>query len=115
MTKVFPKLDMIRRNVSSVHCPDCPREVPKVDGLAVGNEEDLAGDLLRGAEGGEGELVGHALRGEDMCIGGVFYVGEVEEVVVCAELEFGLVVFEDREHPRDHLAVTGAVEERVGG
>jgi len=60
--------------------------------------------------------VHHALRSEDVCVGGIFNVGEVEEVVVWAELEFGLVVFEDGEHPRNHLAVAGAVwGERVGG
>ena len=50
----------------------------------------------------------HALRSKDVCVCGVFDVGEVEEVVVCPELKFGLVIFEDGEHPRDHLAVAGA-------
>lgn len=53
------------------------------------------------------------LGGEDVCVGGIFDVGEVEEVVVFAELEFGLAVAEDGEHPGKHLAVAGTGEGRV--
>jgi len=86
---------VIRRNVATIHCPNCPGEVPEVDGLAVGDEEDLPGDLLGGVGRRRGDLVHHTLRGEDVRVRSVLDVREVEEVVVCAELEFGLVVFED--------------------
>lgn len=98
---------MIRGDVGGIGSPDCSGEVPEVYGLAVCDKEDLAGDGVGGVGGGVGELVDHALGSEDVGVGGVLDVREVEEVVVGAELELCLVVFEDRDHPGNCLPVTG--------
>lgn len=70
--------------------PHRAREVPEVDGLVVGDDEDLAVDFLaverRRGERGCGEQCGGC---EEVGVRYVAYVGEVEEVFVVAELEAG--------------------------
>lgn len=105
-------LDVVRRHVPAVVRPHRAREVPEIDGLAVGDEEDLARDGEGGIFGGVADLVEQTLGGEDVRVRRVLDVREVEEVLVCAELELGLVVFEDREHAGDELAIAGAEEAR---
>lgn len=75
--------------------PHGARKVPKVDGLVVCDEEDLAVDALvvegRRGGGGGGE---QQARGQEVRVGDVADVGKVKDVVVVAEL---------------HLALAGAV------
>lgn len=101
------QLDVERGDVAGVGGPDGAGEVPKVHRLAVCDEEDLAGDGVGGVGGGVGELVDHALGGEDVGVSSVLDVCEIKEVVVCAELELGLAVFEHRDHRGEHLPVAG--------
>ncbi len=93
-------------------------EVPEIDRLRVGDEEGLpVGALVvqrhraRGAEfagcGQQGD------GGEDVGVGGVADVGEVEEVGVGAELEGGLALGEGFHHAGDELEV--AFAEDAGG
>lgn len=104
--------------------PDGAREVPEVDGGVVGDEEDLAVDALvvqghrRGRGGGEQEL-----RGEEMRVRNVADVGEVEEIVVVADLDLVLAGADDADQVRHELDVAlaedacgadGGCEELVG-
>lgn len=67
--------------------PDDAAEVPEVGGAVVGDEEDLAVDLLvvEGlGGGGVGEQQGAG--GEEVRVGNVLHVREVEQVVIVAQL-----------------------------
>lgn len=67
--------------------PNQPREIPKVNGTIIGDNERLAVDFFVVERGGGGVVGGEeGARCEEVGVGYVLYVGEVEEVVVVAHL-----------------------------
>ena len=86
----FPHL--IQLSTIPRRVPDCSRKVPEIYGLAVCDEESFAVYAL-GVEGYGGEdamSVEEGLRGEEMSIGDIANIGEVEQVLVGADLKLGL-------------------------
>src|SRR5690242_17514465 len=74
--------------------PYCARKVPEVDGLAVRDEEGLAIDALRVKRNSGEELVRaeKSKHCQNVSKGYVLNVREVEQVVVIADLVFGLAI-----------------------
>lgn len=93
--------------------PDSAGEVPKVDGLAVGDEEGLAVDALvvqghRVAELGDEQGAGSQQVGVDH----VFDVGEIEQVRVLADLHVVPALVVDVDQVIDGLDIAFAEDAR---
>lgn len=93
--------------------PDGARKVPEVDGLAVGHEEGLAVDALvvKGLRLGGGRHEEGARR-QQVGVRHVLDVGEVEQVVVLADLDVVLALLVDVHHVVDGLHVAFAEDAR---
>lgn len=94
--------------------PDGAGKVPEVDGLVICDEEGLAVDALvvegdSGGGGGDEEELG----GEEVRVGDVANVGEVEEVLVVADLDVVLAALVDVEDACEGLDV--ALTKDTGG
>lgn len=94
--------------------PDSTGKVPEVDGVVVGDEKGLAVDLLvvKGGGGGGGGGKEEA-GGQEVSVGDVANVCEVEEVEVVADLDLVLAVVVGGEEAGEGLAV--ALAEDAGG
>ena len=92
--------------------PDKSRHVPEIDGAIVGDEKSLAVDaVVVTMERRSVRLTAasHERRGElDVGVRDVADVGEVEEVIVHAQLEGRRLGSQDLDHGRDLLDVTFA-------
>lgn len=86
--------------------PDSAGKVPKVDGGVVGDEEGLAVDALviqrHGGRGGGDE---EGLSSQEVRVGDVAHVGEVEQVGVVAHLNVGLAAMINGDETRERLHV----------
>lgn len=104
---------MVGTLVGAGGAPDGAGEVPKVDGAVVRDEEGLAVDLfvVEGRDGGGGGREEEA-GGEEVGVGDVADVGEVEEVVVVAELDARLALAVDLDHLVRHHGVALAEDAR---
>ena len=100
--------------VAAGGAPDSAREVPKVDGFAVGHEEGLAVDALvvKGLRLG-GRRHEEGARRQQVRVRHVLNVGEIEEVLVLADLDVVLPLLVNVHHVVDGLHVSFA--EDAGG
>lgn len=72
--------------------PDFARKVPKVNRLAIGDEEGFTIDTLCVQRDGGQNFVGmkESQNSEDVTMGDILDICEIEQVCVVADLEFGL-------------------------
>lgn len=100
---------MLRPLVRAGGLEHAARKVPKVDGLIVGDEEDLAVDpLVVQRRRGQLDRLEQRRGREQVRVRHVADVGEVEQVLVVAELEARLARLVDVVHGWDGLHVAFA-------
>lgn len=106
--------DRLQRQTIASLVPHCARKVPKVDWLAVRDEEGLAVNPLCVDRNGWQELVcgEKGQDSEDVSVSDVLNICEVEEVVVVTDLVLGLSVFVSLHHLGEQLHVTLAKDAR---
>jgi len=100
---------MLSAERRAARLPHHASEIPEIHRRIIGDEESLAVDALV-VQGLDVQLRGRGegARREQVAVGHVLDVGEIEQVLVVAELEPGLAVAVHVDHGRDQLHVAGA-------
>lgn len=88
--------------------PHFARKIPKVHRLPIGNEEGFAVNTLDVQGDGGQDFVGmeQSENREDVTVGDVFDIGEVEQVCVITDLELGLSLAARSDHLGKQLNIT---------